>query len=169
MDDFVARTSRWRTGFLVIGSIAGVAIGIWMAGLFGPPPVSRGVGPGTDETCGWLLIVFFGMCGSVSAKIWWKNGEQLRIGKMGIIWLRWSEKIIPWGEIMDVTEWNFNRTSSIVLHIRHPNLFPGRGILGLVGRANRALTGGDISITLTGTDRTFDEAMAAISSFWRTQ
>lgn len=56
-----------------------------------------------------------------------------------------------------------NRT--IIPHLRSPSLFPGKGAFGLMGRANRALTGGDIGISLSGTDRKFDEAMAAITKF----
>lgn len=165
MDDFVAYTSRWRTGILFLGSLAFVVLGAWMAGLLGPPPVSGRASPVVVVTWGWIVIAFFGMCVVVSAKIWWDNHEQLRIGKLGIRWSRWSEQTIPWDEISDVTEWRYKRTRSIILHIRHPSLFPGRGILGLMGRANRALTGGDVSISLAATDRNYNEAMAAIAKF----
>jgi hypothetical protein len=38
-------------------------------------------------------------------------------------------------------------------------------VLGALAGANRALTGGDISISLTGTDRKFAEALSAVERF----
>ena len=168
MDDFVAYTSRWRTSLLMLGSIAFVTGGVWMSGLIAPPPVSRG-SPEMVMLWGWVTIVFFGMCAIVSAKIWWRNSEQLRIGQTGIRWSRWCDQTIPWREISDVTEWSYKGTRSIILHLRNPPLFPGRGVVGFAGRANRALTGGDIGISLAGTDRKFAEAIAAIAQFRHAQ
>jgi hypothetical protein len=165
MEDFVARTSRWRTAFMTIGSIGFVAIGIWMTGLAGPVPVSLRASLFVIELWGWLGILFGGMCAVVIGKLWWTNAERLRISKSGIRWTGWSEQMIPWEEITDVTEWRYKGTKSIMLHLRDPSRFPGKGLAGLAGRANRALTGGDVGITLTVTDRKFDEAMSAIASF----
>ena len=165
MEDFVAYTSRWRTALLLVGCIAFFAIGIWMAGVIGPIPVSRRSGPLMTETWGWITIVFSGMGAFAIAKMWLENKEQLCIGHSGIKWSRWSDQTIPWKEISDVTVWSYRSTRSIILHVRNPALFPGKGIVGLAGRANRALTGGDIGITLIGTDRSFDEAISAIAQF----
>ena len=165
MDDFVACTSRRRVALLLLISIVFALLGMWMAGWFGPVPTSRRAGPEMTLFWGWITIAFSGTCGAVASKMWWDNGEQLRIGKQGIRWLRWCEQTIPWNEITDVTEWQYKGTRSIILHVRDASLFPGKGIVGLAGKANRALTGGDIGISLDGTDRSFDEAMAAISKF----
>ena len=53
----------------------------------------------------------------------------------------------------------------IVLQLRDPGRFPGRGLAAVLAKANRELTGGDISISLTGTDRTTEEALRAINQF----
>jgi hypothetical protein len=165
MDDFVAYTSRWRAAFLVAVSIGFVAIGIWMAGLMGPVPVSRSAGPLMTEFWGWLTILFSGICAVAGAKLWWVNSERLRIGRSGIRWSGWSDQTIPWDEISDVTEWHYRNSKFIILHLRNPSLFPGKGFSGFAQPANRKLTGGDIGITLTGTDRKFAEATAAIAQF----
>ena len=152
---------------MVGAAIAFVGIGVWMAGLLGPVPVSRRSGPFMTELWGWCAIVFFGMCAVAGAKLWWQNSERLRIGKSGIKWAGWSDQTIPWSEISDVSEWRYRRSKFIVLHLRNPSQFPGRGFASLAQGANRKLTGGDMGITLTGTDRKFDEAMAAIARFRR--
>lgn len=165
MDDFVAYTSRWRTGLLVAASVAFVAIGMWMAGLMGPVPVSQRSGPLMTQVWGWVCTLFFGMCAFASAKIWWENGERLRIGRSGMRWSSWSDQTIPWSEIADVTEWHYRRSSYIILHLRNPSHFPGKGTPAITRWANRKLTGGDMGITLTGTDRKFADAMAAVAQF----
>jgi hypothetical protein len=37
----------------------------------------------------------------------------------------------------------------------------------MFGSANRLLTGGDVALSLVGTDKSFDEAMEAIAEFRR--
>ncbi|WP_226633745.1 STM3941 family protein [Novosphingobium profundi] len=168
MDDFVAHTSRWRAALIVATSLGFVAIGIWMAGLVGPVPVTRRAGLLMTEIWGWFCILFFGMCAIGGAKLWWTNAERLHISRSGIRWAGWSNQTIPWEEISDVTEWRHKGTKSIILHLRDPSRFPVEGpavLTGLSGRANRAITGGDVSITLLGTDRKFDEAILAIATF----
>ena len=63
--------------------------------------------------------------------------------------------------------WSYKRQKSIVLHLSNPARFPGRGLTAKLASANRMLTGGDISISLTGTNRNFDDAMSAIVRFRR--
>jgi hypothetical protein len=108
------------------------------------------------------------MCGVLGTKRLLDTAEELRIGTAGIRWARWSNQIIPWSEITDVTTWNVKRQKFIILRLRNPALFPRLGILGSIAvRFNHALTGGDIAISLTTTDRSFGEAMSAIDRFRR--
>jgi len=165
MEDFVAKTSRPRMALMVVGSLALAAIGLWMSGLLWAPPVSRRASPEMVESAGWAGMILFGLCVVMGAKLWLENSEQLRIGQNGIRYSRWSDQVIPWSEIENVSEWRHKGLRSIILHLRQPSLFPGRGVMGIAGRANRALTGGDISISLTGVDRSFNDAMAAIQQF----
>ena len=165
MDDFIAYTSRWRTCLYGMISLAFVAVGAWMVGVFGQPPVASRASSEMVVLWGWITIAFFGLGALVTAKLWWRNSEQLRIGQAGVRWSRWCDQTIPWSEISDVSEWRYKTTRSIILHLRNPSLFPGRGLMGFAGRANKALTGGDIGVSLAGTDRKYDEAMAAIAHF----
>ena len=43
--------------------------------------------------------------------------------------------------------------------------FPKKGLGGFLSGVNKTLTGGDIAISLVGTDREVDDAMTAIASF----
>jgi hypothetical protein len=114
---------------------------------------------------GWFSVLFFGLCGIAAVKRLFDPNDQLKIGPSGVRWRPWSEHTIPWSEIVEVTIWSFKRQKAIVLHLRSPASFPGRGLAAMFAGANRKLTGGDISISLTGTDRSFEEAMSAIARF----
>jgi hypothetical protein len=165
MEDFVANTSRGRVALLLVTCLVFVVMGAWLAGLLGTPPVSARSSPMKAMIGGWLSVIFFGLGTVRLAKIWWDNSEQLRIGLAGIRYSRWTDQMIPWTEINGVTEWHHRKQRSIILHLKQPSLFPAQGIFGFLGRSNRMLTGGDISISLGGTDRSFDDAMAAINHF----
>lgn len=165
MDDFVAFTSPWRAALLILGAIAFVAGGLWMGGAFGAPPASSRYSPMLVLTIGWFSVAFFGLCGLVGLRRLFDRREQLRIGRAGIRSARWSDQTIPWSEIVDVTTWSYRGQKVIILHLRDPASFPGRGVAAILAGANRKLTGGDVSIALTGTDRSVDEALAAIAYF----
>lgn len=165
MNDFVAHTSRGRTGLLALGALAFVAIGLWMGGAFGLPPVSGGFSAVKMFIVGWFSVLFFGLCFVIFIRKLFGTREQLRIGPAGIRSASWSDQTVPWSEIVNVTTWAHRRQRSIILHLRDPARFPGRGLAALLAGANRKLTGGDIAISLTGTDRSFNEAMSAIENF----
>jgi hypothetical protein len=166
MEDFIAYPSRTRLVLLGLGAAAFVALGLWMGGVFGPPPESDRYSASTIFAIGWICVVFFGLCGAAAIKKLFDPGEQLRIGRSGILTTPWSDQTIPWSEITDVTVWSYRHQKMITLHLRDPARFPGgRGIGALLAGANRSLTGGDISISMTATDRSFEDAMSAIARF----
>lgn len=167
MEDFVAYPSRWRIVLLILGALAFVAIGFLMIGAFGEPPRSDRYSPIMMSAIGWSAIIFFGLCAFAAGKRLFETGEELRIGRNGIQCRRWSDELIPWSAISDVTIWSTRGQRFIILHLFDPPSFPRRrGALGKLAVANRVLTGGDVCISLTTTDRSFGEAMAAIEQ-WR--
>ncbi|WP_108812255.1 STM3941 family protein [Sphingorhabdus sp. Alg231-15] len=165
MDDFVAHASRSRTILLSMASVAFVVTGMWMIGAFGAIPGSTRYSPVLINGIGWFCIVFFGF----STVTWIKNlfdeSEQLRISPTGVRWKKWSDQMIPWAEISDITEWSYQRQRFIILHLQNPEMFPSQGLLAWLAKANQRLAGGDIALSLTATDRTLEEAMAAIDRF----
>lgn len=162
MEDFVANLSKWRIARLTLLSVGFVVIGLWMAGLFGPIPSSHRYSPTFIIALGWASSIFFGLCGVSIFKKYFESSEHLRVGSAGICVRSWSDQTIPWSEIANVTTWTSKGSQSIILHLRDPSLFPGRGIVALFAKANRALTGGDISVSLSLTDSSLDDALAAI-------
>lgn len=166
MDDFVALTSRKKIALIILGCVGFVGLGLWLAGVVAPPPASSRYSSDFILMIGWSSVVFFEFCGILASIRLFNSRERLRIGADGVRSLPWSDQTIPWQEIVDVTTWTFKRQSVIVLHLRDPAQFPGRGLAALVADANRNLTGGDISISLTGTNRTFEETILAVEQFY---
>ena len=162
----MARSSPARMAMLVGIAAAFVTGGLWMVGAFGPPPTSGRYGPVATMVIGWASIIFFGLCGVIGLTRLFDTRELLHIGSAGISFTPWSEKTIPWSAIIDVTIWSHRRQRVIVLHLANPARFPSKaGLANMLTGLNRTLTGGDVCISLTGADRSFDEAMAAIDQF----
>jgi hypothetical protein len=162
VQDFIAYPSRWRLALLMLGALGFVALGLWFIGLFGEVPSSRRYSEGITIAIGWLCVLLFGLIGLGIAKKLFETGEQLRIGSSGVCWRAWSDQTIPWSEISNVTTWESNRQRMIILHLRDPARFPAKGCLAVLAGTNRVLTGGDVAISLTGTDRTVEEALDAV-------
>lgn len=165
MDQFVARASPWRITMLAGVSLVFVAGGLWMAGMFGEPSPSRRYSAETRAIIGWLTTAFFGLAFVVIAKQIFGDPKLLVLTPEGLKSAQWSEDTIPWSEIVDVSTWSHRGSTSIILHLRDPSLYPGRGLRGRLAAANRMLTGGDVAIGMVATDKSVDETLAAIDVF----
>ena len=150
---------------MLLGCVAFVGLGLWMAGVLGFPPDSSRYSSGFILLIGWFSVVFFGACGILWGQRLFDRREHLRIGADGLRLTPWSDQTIPWSEIVDVTTWTFRGQKAIILRLRDRARFPGRGLAAITADANRSLTGGDISISLTGTDRTYEDAISAVDQF----
>lgn len=174
MEEFAAYPKRSKLAMMLIASVSFTVFGLMLMGAFGPFQLMTGgrfgtpLSPQASSVMGWILgppVFLFGGAGSFSLLRMIASGAMIRIGAEGIWWKRWSDKTIPWDEIADVTTWGAGDSACIELHLRHPALYPGHGILGALAGSSRRMTGGDISVMLSGTDRRLEDAMAAIERF----
>ncbi len=163
MNTFTARYSVWRLTLLLFACSAFVVCGLWMAGFFGPPPSLRG---GLNAVwVGWTAIILFGSCFvAIFVQIFDRN-DQIRISTLGIYSKKWSNQIIPWSEIHTISVWENHRNRTIILHLHDIESFPSTTMFRFLSWTNPAITGGDIAINFTGTDKSFDEGMSAIQFF----
>ncbi len=164
-EEFIAYPSRWRIALLLLVAFGFVLMGLWAVGAFGPPGVSDRASPAVTNAIGWVSIAFFGFCGLALLKAFFNKRERLRINTSGIHWTVWSEELIPWSEISDVTIWQYKFQKMVVLHLRDAERFPSVSPLANLSGASRALTGGDIAITMSGTDRSHRDVLEAIKRF----
>lgn len=163
--DLVARVAPSRMLLLIGGALLAVLAGCWAVGAFGEPPTSRRYGESFGLVIGWFCILFFGACAFIGVRRLTEKGDQLRISGRGIYWKQWSETTIPWSEIADVHVWQFKGQKSVILTLKNPHLFPSETLLGRLAAANRALTAGDIAISVAGLDKRFDDVLSAIDWF----
>jgi hypothetical protein len=166
MADFIAHGSKWRIALLLVGCMAFVATGLWFIGFFEalPPPTGEAA-PSVVSFVGWASILFFGVCFVAGVRQFFDGEEQLRISAAGIRCKRWCDDTIRWDDITFVDVWEHRGQKIIMLYLKDASKYPSRGLAGKLAGVNRAIAGGDVGISLTGMDRGFAEAMAAIAYF----
>ena len=142
---------------MLLGALGFVALGLLFVGAFGPVPR-----PGR-EWVGWLSILFFGLCFVVGLPRLFDRRDQIVVDGSGILWCQWSRTTIPWSAIRAIEKREIRRQKFLCLHLEDPGAFPPATLTGRLGGANRALGFGDIALATTGTDRGFDDLVAAIA------
>ena len=158
-DRFVARNAPLRLLVLMAASIGIVALGLWIAGSFGPPPR-----PGR-EWIGWLAVTFFGICAIAFTRRLFDKKDQIVVDRNGIFWRPWSAMTIPWGAIKSFEPLTVRNQHFVAIYLKDPSLFPRDGTARLLGGLNRGLGFGDLAISAVGTDKSFTELLAAVEHF----
>ena len=153
MEDFIAQRSPWRIALRIFVCASFVGLGLWAIGALGEMPQSPRYSPAMTFIIGCFAIVLFGYVGLTSIRTLFGDSVTLRISTLGICWKEWSDQTIPWIEITDVTTWVYQRQKFIILHLRDSSHFPSRATEAPFSAINRALTGGEIAISLAATDR----------------
>lgn len=142
---------------MVVFDVLFAAISAWVALNFELSLLYRALGVAS-------CLIFLSLAVIATIRLF-DSGEQLRVAPDGIYYQRWSETVVPWDEIVDVTVFKDRYQNFIMLHLAHPQRFPSTTLVGRLSRANRRLTGGDIAITLTRMNRGFDEALTVIEDY----
>lgn len=159
MFPFVARPSASQNLQLLGAGLALILACAYLAGL-----LTDDYPPGR-EAIAWGGMAVFGIFTGIILVRTFNNEDLLRIGPSGIWYRDWSDDIIPWREISDVGVWRLRGQNLILLSLVDPQRFPASTTRGRAAAMDRAITGGDIAITLMASDRTFEEAMAAIETY----
>jgi hypothetical protein len=156
--------SKTRLVLMLIGALLFVAIGLWMVGAFGEPPRPRGLA-GRLTWVGWIGIPFFGLAAvAIAAKLRDKSA-QLVIDGRGILWRPWSDSVIPWSEVERIEERQIARQTMFAVYLRDPTLCPPTRWTGKLSARQRGFGMGDMSLTLSGTDRNEQELRDALTRF----
>lgn len=159
MFPFVARPSASQNLQLLGAGLALILACAYLAGLLTDDyPAGR-------EWIGWGGMAIFGAFTGIILVRTFDYEDMLRIGPSGIWYRDWSDDVIPWREISDVGTLRIRGQTLILLSLVDPKRFPSSTARGRAAAMDRAITGGDIAITLMASDRTFEEAMAAIEAY----
>lgn len=158
---FEANISRWRSALLTLGATGFVLIGLWMVGLIGSPPRISGF----KYAMGWVCIVLFGALGMLWIRRLFQSGVEVRVDANGILYRRWSGQTIPWIAITRAKAMRLNNQRFLCLYLADPNAFPSVTVMGRLARANKSMGFGDVTVSMTGTDQSFDALMASVARY----
>jgi len=158
VERFVARPSPGRLMLLLLAALALVALGLWIAGAFGPPP-----DPG-QAWIGYVVAPLFGLAALVGIRRLFDRDDQIIIDDQGIYCKAWSDRTIPWLAIRAIERHSYKNQDFISLTLDDPSRYSLGGLARMQG-LNRMLGFGDVSLTTAGTDRTLDELLDALERF----
>jgi hypothetical protein len=158
-----------RLFLLAALSAAGVALGLWIAGVFGDPHL-RG-SPTARFIVGWICVAFFGFAVTVALKRMVSGGDAITVDHRGILAKQWSEDIIPWSAIIGVSRRKFYYNylffqTYICLELENAKNYPSSNIVRRTG-LDKAMGYGDVSFNAGDSDRSIDEVADAIDQYWR--
>ena len=124
---------------MLLGSVAFVAIGIWLA-------MSEG------EWFGWVCAAFFGACAAVFVWQMMQSGPRLTISDDGIHDRSLGVGTIAWGDVLDARPTSSGGQPFVSLDLRNPEAYLQR--LGASKRklagASKAFGFSDLSLNLGG-------------------
>ncbi|WP_297800835.1 STM3941 family protein [uncultured Brevundimonas sp.] len=180
MNAFVARTQPLKMIIGIIIALIFVAVGVWMTGILDKPVTSAPVDdliihplPQSPsrypdwliKTGGWVSIVFFGGVALVGAKRITSPSEHLRIDRMGVLVPSYTEHPIPWDQIEHIGTWSHRGQKALVIKLCDPSRYPRAPWKRMFDSMNSGLSGGEIGLSMLGTDRTLDQALDAVEKF----
>lgn len=181
MNDFVARTQPFKILLGILICLGFVAIGLWMTGIFNPPSPSPS--PSTDLTIypaqqsssrypewftvmmGWVCVALCGWFALKGAMNMTGANEALRINSGGISVPSFSDRLILWSDIADISVWTHRGQKVLTIRLRDPERYPRSQSQRFYDRLNKSLTGGQIGVSMLNTDRKINEAMEAVERF----
>ncbi|MGY4397996.1 hypothetical protein ACVWZA_003198 [Sphingomonas sp. UYAg733] len=155
---FVAHVSRWRSGLMVLGALAFViAAGVIIRTEGATDRLAFGIG--------WLAALFFGACALAGARQLLRTGPVMEIDARGILWRRWSDERIPWTAIVRAESKAMGRQRFLALWLQDPGRYRSGHVLGKLAGANKAMGFGDIALSASGIDRSFEQLVAAFDRY----
>jgi hypothetical protein len=156
---FQAYNSRWRLGLLFLAAAGFVALGLWLIGAFSLAH-PQGLKP---WAIGWLSIVFFGFCGVLTLRRMGDRRPVVQIDERGVFWRQWSpDHAIPWTAIDRIGLVNIRRQKMLGVGISEHETEHASAWRSRLARANQAMVGFPVCLTVTGTDRSFGELVEAM-------
>ena len=111
---------------------------------------------------GWVTMLFGAAVFPVIINQMGHREPALRIDADGIYWHRWSPKPIGWANVARFEQRSVYKQKFVSLWLHNPSRDPGRGLLGKMARANKAIGFGDVSLSIQGTDKSFEELLEAV-------
>lgn len=100
----------------------------------------------------WMLLCLKALAG---------DGPVIEIDRKGLLWHRWSPQRIPWSAVERWQVKSWMGATFVTLWLKDRHAYPSTTINAWIAPGNRALGFGDITLNAGGTDRDFEELVAA--------
>ncbi len=145
-------------------SLATTALCLWGTGAITPPAPQ----PSRDVfwmAFSWLGTFGFAGCALLLTSRLLDRSQQIVIDHRGILWRRQSHEPIPWQAISRVEVKSVQGVPFLCLWLRDPGAHRRTGPAGWSDGLNRALGFGDVSLSATGLDRSFDDLVDALGRY----
>lgn len=158
--------SPWRMLGLFLGSLAFVAVCLWIVTTH-PEAGRRGAGPGSfSEFVAYIGIAFFGFTALVSGRRLFRTGPVVSVGPRGLYDRRLSTDWIPWDAIQAIVDSGMmdHRWAIVLFDPAREASLPIRKTAKVMARVNQAFgfVGYHISATeLRGGFPALSEALRA--------
>jgi len=149
-----ARTSIARTLGLAALSFGFVLVCAWLVTQDEVAPLLAGV----------VGLIFFGGC---TIAILWRLrhvGPAIEISTAGLCWRQFSDRTIPWHEVVHAEVRVVRRQKFLCLWLRTPVQWRGR-MMAKSAALSTQMGFGDMALSVLGTDRSFDELVVAVAHY----
>ena len=153
---FEARTSRLRTGLLMLLALGMTALSV--AVFFIDSLLAKIIAP--------IGAIFFLGATFAIARILFDGAVQVRIDSRGVYWRRWAEKPIAFSAIREARETDMMGQRFLSLWLWRPEEHPPTSLMGRLANANKTLGFGDVNLSMQGLDRSHADLVAAYFD-WR--
>jgi hypothetical protein len=161
-DRFIVRSSPWKLFKLFASAAVFVLMGITFVTHPGAFDVARS---GFVTFIGWVSIAFFGLGMSVFTIQLIQRKPEFIIDRSGFTYPKWSNDVVAWRDIADVSVTGISGTKFVTLQFVDPDRLQIGGVKSMMTDLNRQLTGGELNIPLSSADKSLDEVMAAVDRF----
>lgn len=177
MNEFVAQSQPFKSILMIIGCLFFIVMGFWMSGLAGYLLAANGmiIADATSSSArfpvwlvkptGWVSLIFFTACAIGWTKRLFSNEAHIRINATGIAVPSKINRHIYWNEISHIKTWSGNGQTMMVFKLHDPSILQNAFWRQPLDNANRKFIGGDLVVSMTGTNRTIDQALQAIAYY----
>ena len=162
----VIPVSKRKLWLLLLGALAFVAAGAWMA--WDPHTLNQGRyrSPVLIRIVGTLSVLFFGACGYFIAR-------KLRSGDAGLVieaegFLDQSSATslgwVPWSDVVDLSAFTVQGQRFILVQVRDPDRYLSRlsGLSQKAAAINLSAYGSPVTISANSLETGFEELMGAL-------
>lgn len=150
---------RGRQVLLTIGSVAFVALGIWLILIGRPVPVIAGV----------LATAVFGLFAAMGMRQLLRRGPALTVDRRGITDTSSAAAagFVPWEQVTGTGIWEYNKQRIVSVFVRDPEavIAAATPLARTAMRANLRLAQTPVNIPTTALPLTADELLKELAAF----